>query len=379
MLKIIKDLYNGHRPTIHEFVDELKSVFPLLERFEETPQDAIWHAEGNVLIHTGMVLDETYKLIDENDLSKDDQVILILSALLHDISKPTTTYAEHVERENRVCVKATKHEIIGRDYLTYKLLNLGINEYVYKKVISLVAYHNIPKMLVIRNNGKSEYIKHLQMVDYKLMYLLEVADIKGRICHDTEQQLQYLEEYKMFCEEYSQEITDSYNDVVGTYLMSINEMYSLDEAEHKLWNYKEHSHVTVLCGIPASGKSSNAKGKIISLDEIRKEIGDTNYKKSAEVLLIAKERLKECLRNKEDVTYDATNYRKDFRKKIFDLCHAYHARVTVHLVLKPVSACLRDNKDRPNPVDDDYIMHQAARFEYPEYGEYHDMKLTIRY
>lgn len=379
MLKIIKDLYNGHRPTIHEFVDELKFVFPLLERFEETPQDAIWHAEGNVLIHTGMVLDETYKLIDENDLNKDDQVILILSALLHDISKPTTTYAEHVERENRVCVKATKHEIIGRDYLSYKLLNLGINEYVYKKVISLVAYHNIPKMLVIRNKGKSEYIKHLQMVDYKLMYLLEVADIKGRICHDTEQQLQYLEEYKMFCEEYSQEITDSYNDVVGTYLMSINEMYSLDEAEYKLWNYKEHSHVTVLCGIPGSGKSSSVTGdNVISLDTIRKEIGDINYKKSSEVLLIAKERLKECLRKKEDVIYDATNYRKDFRQKIFDLCHAYHARVTVHMIMKPLKQCLIDNRGRDNQVDDEYIIHQSNRFEFPEYGEYHELKITLK-
>lgn len=379
MLKIIESLYNGNRPTVNEFINEFNSMFSLLLNYEDTEQDEIWHAEGNVLIHTEMVLNEVYKIIDNHKLSKDDQVILILSALLHDIAKPSTTIKEFSERENRICIKATKHEIIGRDYLTYRLLELGINEYVYKNVISLVAYHNIPKMLVIRNKDRSEYIHHMQMVDYKLMYLLEVADIKGRICNDTEQQLQYLEEYKMFCEEYHQEITDSYNDVVGTYLITKNELYSLDEAESKLWNHKEHSNVTVLCGIPGSGKSSNAKGKVISLDEIRTEIGDTNYKKSAEVLLIAKERLKECLRNKEDVTYDATNYRKDFRKKIFDLCHAYHARVTVHLVLKTVSACLRDNKDRPNPVDDDYIMHQAARFEYPEYGEYHDMKLTIRY
>lgn len=379
MLKIIKDLYNDRRPNIHEFIDELEFVFPLLRRFEETPQDPVWHAEGNVLIHTGMVLDEVYKIIDSNELSKDDQVSLILSALLHDISKPTTTYAEYVERENRVCVKATKHEIIGRDYLSYKLLNLGINEYVYDKVINLVAYHNVPKMLVIRNKSRSEYIKHLQMVDYKLMYLLEVADIKGRICHDTESQLQYLEEYKMFCEEYELNISNSYNDVIGTYLMSTNELHSLDEAEHKLWNYKKHSNVTVLCGIPSSGKSSHAKGTIISLDEIRKEVGDTNYKKTSEVLTIAKERLKECLRNKEDVTYDATNYRKDFRKKLFDLCHAYHARVTIHLVLKPLSACIKDNKDRPNAIDEDYIRYQCDRFEYPEYGEYHDMNMTIKY
>lgn len=377
MLKIIKELYQGSTPDIHEFVETLSDIFPPLRQFEQTEQDPIWHAEGNVLIHTGMVLDELYKLIDHNTLSDDDRVSLILSAVLHDIAKPMTTYSEFTEREGRVCVKATKHEVIGRDYIAYRLLDLGINEYVYDKVINLVAYHNIPKMLVIRNSGKAEYIKHLQMVDYKLMYLLEVADIKGRICYDTDSQLQYLEEYKMFCEEYSHTVNNTYNDIVGTYLMSVNELYSLDEAESKLWNHKEHSHVTVLCGIPGSGKSSNAKGTVISLDDIRDEIGDTNHKRTSEVLLIAKERLKECLRNKEDVTYDATNYRKDFRQKIFDLCHAYHAHVTVHLILKPLEQCIAHNNKRAKPVDNQYIQMQHDKFEYPAYGEYHDLKITL--
>ena len=379
MLKIIERLYNNDKPTIHELINELKFIFPLLLRYEDTEQDEVWHAEGNVLIHTMMVLDEVYNIINTQKLSKDDQVVLILAALLHDIAKPITTIAEFSERENRICVKAPKHEIIGRDYLAYRLLELGINEYVYKNVISLVAYHQVPKMLVIRNKDRYDYIHHMQMVNYKLMYLLEVADIKGRLCHDEESQLQYLEEYKMFCEEYELTTTDSYNDVIGTYLISKNELYSLDEAEHKLWDHKNHSHVTVLCGIPGSGKSSSVTSdNVISLDTIRKEIGDINYKKSSEVLLIAKERLKECLRKKEDVIYDATNYRKDFRQKIFDLCHAYHARVTVHMIMKPLKQCLIDNRGRDNQVDDGYIIHQSNRFEFPEYGEYHELKITLK-
>lgn len=379
MLKIIKDLYNGQQPDCFILIQELKFIFPLLLEYQYTPQDEIWHAEGNVLIHTMMVLDEVYNIINTQKLSRDDQVVLILAALLHDIAKPITTISEFSERENRICVKAPKHEIIGRDYLTYRLLELGINEYVYKNVISLVAYHQVPKMLVIRNKDRSDYIHHMQMVNYNLMYLLEVADIKGRLCHDEESQLQYLEEYKMFCEEYELDTTDSYNDVIGTYLISKNELYSLDEAEHKLWDHKNHSHVTVLCGIPGSGKSSSVTGdNVISLDTIRKEIGDINYKKSSEVLLIAKERLKECLRKKEDVIYDATNYRKDFRQKIFDLCHAYHARVTVHMIMKPLKQCLIDNRGRDNQVDDGYIIHQSSRFEFPEYGEYHELKITLK-
>ena len=380
MLKIIEQLYNNDKPTIHELINELKFIFPLLLRYEDTEQDEVWHAEGNVLIHTELVLDEVYKIIDTHKLSKDDKVILILSALLHDIAKPSTTVSEFSERENRICVKAPKHEIIGRDYLSYRLLDLGINEYVYKNVLSLVAYHQVPKMLVIRNKDKSDYIHHMQMVNYNLMYHLECADIKGRICNDTDSQLSYLDEYKMFCDEYDLNTSDSYNDVVGTYLLSRNELYSLDEAEHKLWDHKKHSRVTILCGIPGSGKSSVAIGNIISLDSIRKEIGDKNHKRSSEVINIAKERLKEYLRNKEDVTYDATNYRKDFRQKLFDLCHAYHADVTLHMILKPLKQCLIDNRCRGDKqVDDAYIIHQSNRFEFPEYGEYHRLKIDIRY
>lgn len=377
MSKIIKKLYEGHRPNIDEFVDELGPKFDLLYLFKDTPQDHIWHAEGNVHIHTNMVLQEVYKLIDSNNLNIDDQVTLILAALFHDIAKPITTIATYSERDKRDCIKSPKHEIMGRDYLAYRLLDLELNEYVYKNVISLVAYHQIPKLLVIKNEPKSAYVKHMKMVNYELMYLLEVADMKGRICPDIHEQIGYLDLYKMFCDEYKVNITDSYNHIVGTYLMSIDQLYSLDEAEQKLWNHKEHSNVTIMCGIPGSGKSSSVSGNVISLDEIRKELGDTSYKKTSEAMVIAKERMKEYLRNKQDFTYDATNYRKDFRKKIFDLCHDYHAKVTLHMVMKPLKKCIVDNKDRKNPVEDSYIIKQFERFEYPEYGEYHDLKITI--
>lgn len=37
--------------------------FPLLAQMEATPQDAVWHGEGNFSIHTGLVLNEVRKLI----------------------------------------------------------------------------------------------------------------------------------------------------------------------------------------------------------------------------------------------------------------------------------------------------------------------------
>ena len=119
------------------------------------------------------------------------------------------------------------------------------------------------------------------------------------------------------------------------------------------------------------------KDNIISLDEIRKEIKNTDYSKAAEVINIAKERLKQHLRKNENVVYDATNYRKDFRDKIISLCYNYHAYVTIHIVMKKRNDLLKDNAKRENPVESDYILKQINKFQFPDNSECSNLILTI--
>ena len=49
-------------PSIDECISFLGDVIDWLHLLESTEQDSEWHAEGNVKIHTSMVLDELYKL-----------------------------------------------------------------------------------------------------------------------------------------------------------------------------------------------------------------------------------------------------------------------------------------------------------------------------
>ena len=127
---------------LDDLILHLGDLFPLLYYYKSTPQDSIWHAEGDVHIHTNMVLTELYKLDEYQKCNPDDKVTLILSALFHDIAKPLVTKESFVERENRECVISPKHEIIGRDYLAYKLLELNLKSEIYHNILNLVAFHN---------------------------------------------------------------------------------------------------------------------------------------------------------------------------------------------------------------------------------------------
>lgn len=69
----------------------LLRFFPELEALVGTQQDPIWHPEGNVWVHTLMVVEEAAKLRTGN---ADHDKVLMYGALCHDLGKPATTTFE---------------------------------------------------------------------------------------------------------------------------------------------------------------------------------------------------------------------------------------------------------------------------------------------
>ena len=75
------------------------------------------------------------------------------------------------------------------------------------------------------------------------------------------------------------------------------------------------SKITMMIGIPASGKSTIAKsipGVYVCPDEIRRELyGDISIQGSpVEVFGVAEERIRSAIVNGKDVVYDANNTTK---------------------------------------------------------------------
>lgn len=127
--------------------------------------------------------------------------------------------------------------------------------------------------------------------------------------------------------------------------------------------------VNMLIGIPGSGKSTFAKtlsGVYVSPDEIRKELyGDISIQGNAsKVFSLVEERIKDALKNGNDVVYDATNT-TPYRKNTIAEFRAFGAEnVNGYFVNTPFEICCERNRkraDRAEPVPDSVMekMHDG--------------------
>lgn len=390
----------GGLDTVSEFIREIGSEFQWLNDYASTPQDLVWHAEGDVHVHTDMVLEETRKLLEgeSKHLNEPQKAVLMLAALLHDVAKPIST--KEMSFDGSLRTVAPQHEMLGGGYLFHKVPPLGLDYDQWRQVIALTAYHHLPKRLVVKDLGMPAYCQLARRVDLELVYWLEVADMRGRTCQDKEEQLEILELFRLQCEEYGlwcnppygefqNQIRERYGDMgpwmnqrifySGIRAYEQGTIYMLEEEFARCHGYKDNqSHLAILCGVSGSGKSCYVKEHLstydlISLDEIRLEItGDIeNQKSNGKARQIAKERLLEALRRKRNVVWDATNIRRDFRSLIANLGFQYGAFVSLIVIQKDEARLRKDNRNRLHPVTDDVLERQLSRFQLPDIQEAH--------
>lgn len=366
------------------FANILADKFPLLSKFKETPQDSIWHSEGDVEIHTDMVLKEIYKIINNeaSHLSISDKKVLVLSALFHDICKPITTKEKEIGGKVRII--SPKHEKMGMDYLFYKLHSLELTKKEILKIVNLVGYHQLPKLLVVKNMDKVDYLSLAQKVNLELIYFLELADMRGRECNDKKEQIEYLELFRLFSKDYG--VWDSFSNPINdeNFYVRVRGLKDYldkkisvpEEASAKFFqNKNEYSHCYILCGLSGVGKSYYAKnidGILISLDNIREEFGGLKSRKyEGQVRQEAKLRLKTALAKKENIIFDATNIREDFRKQIADTVSNYGGLSEVVCFGDSVENIIsKDLKRKERFVGKEIIINQEKKFQFPKIGSY---------
>ena len=110
-------------------------MFPELNNIVSVPQSPIHHAEGSVWQHTKMVCDVAARIARREKLNREDTVILVLSALCHDLGKAVSTTVEDDE------IKAIGHEKTGVELARSFLESIDAPKVVIKKVCSMVENH----------------------------------------------------------------------------------------------------------------------------------------------------------------------------------------------------------------------------------------------
>lgn len=159
-------------------VGAIRQLFPELQSLVGVPQEPDWHPEGNVDVHTMMVVDEARKLIDELDHPR--QVAVMLGALCHDLGKPPTT--EFVEGR----IRSRGHDEAGVEPTLTFLDRLGVHTLdgydVRKQIVELVRYHLKPGEYFKAKSpvGDGAFRRLARKVEPDLLYRVAKADSLGR-------------------------------------------------------------------------------------------------------------------------------------------------------------------------------------------------------
>jgi tRNA nucleotidyltransferase (CCA-adding enzyme) len=142
--EIEKLLLRARRPSIGFALalemGAIERLFPELDALVGCPQEPEWHPEGDVWIHTLLVIDEARKRID--DLGYPQQVAVMLGAVCHDLGKPGTTAFINGR------IRSLDHEEAGVPPANALLDRLNVHSLqgydVRREVLGMVANHLKP-------------------------------------------------------------------------------------------------------------------------------------------------------------------------------------------------------------------------------------------
>jgi len=156
----------------------IERLLPELYALVGCPQEPEWHPEGDVWVHTLLVIDEARKRID--DLPYPQQVALMLGAVCHDLGKPPTTALV----DGRI--RSLEHEEEGIAPAAAVLDRLNVHTLqgydVRREVLGMVANHLKPGMFAKANPPVSDgaFRRLALKVDLELLARIAKSDCEGR-------------------------------------------------------------------------------------------------------------------------------------------------------------------------------------------------------
>ena len=156
----------------------IDQLFPEIKALIDVEQDREWHPEGDVFVHTGLVIDRARELIDDLPYAK--QVTVMLAALCHDFGKPATT--EFIDGR----LRSRGHEEAGVKPTLSFLDKLNIHTLdgydVRAQVVALVRDHLKPGEYFKKREevGDGAFRRLARRCELDLLYRVARADSLGR-------------------------------------------------------------------------------------------------------------------------------------------------------------------------------------------------------
>lgn len=347
---------------------------PWARAMAESAQDAGWHAEGDVWTHTRMVVAALESLSEWPSLERTDQAKLTFAALFHDAGKPATTQPDPETGR----LRSPKHAVVGMEIARRVLRDLGCDVLIREEIANLVRYHGRPAHLLEKSDPGHEVIALSWLVNHRLLYVLAVADMRGRETTDTARPEENLGLWRLVAEEngcYDRPFAFA-NDHAG-FLFYAGNLSSL----HYVPREDYRCTVTMMSGLPGAGKDTwlrrhRAELPVVALDDVRGDLGVEPTDDQGAVIQLARERCREHLRAGRDFAFNATNTVRQTRKRWIDLFAGYGARIELIYLEPALPVLFGRNAKRPRPVPPKAIERLVEKLEPPTRTEAHSLVIV---
>lgn len=196
-----KLLVDGERPSasleLARSLGILRAEFPELEAMADCPQEEEWHPEGDVWVHTKMVVDRAVEVArrPEWEFGEAERLHVALGALLHDVGKPLAT--TRAMRNGIVRIVSPGHENAGEVPTRAVLSRLTFGEEAERAVLAIVKWHALPYHLhrsVEKGemeerayaNAVRKLVKRIHPVPWRVLLAATEADFRGRTMPDVD-------------------------------------------------------------------------------------------------------------------------------------------------------------------------------------------------
>jgi putative nucleotidyltransferase with HDIG domain len=356
--------------------ERIQEQFAWIRAMGEVPQDALYHAEGDVLIHTRMVAESLIALEEWRALPAAEREVLFAAALLHDVAKPACTA---IEFDGKITSKrhAQKGELLARELLWLgNDLEAPAPFKVREQIAKLVRHHGLPLWFLEKSSPAYAVMAASQTTRLDHLALLAEADVRGRICADQQELQERVELFRVFAQE-----QECYSGPRA--FPSAQSRFQFFHSEGRDPTYAAYDdtrcEVVLMSGLPGAGKDTWIQEHlpdwpVISLDRLRKELRVSPDEAQGPVVQAAKEQAREFLRKHQSFVWNATNVTRLLRSQLIDLFASYQARVRIVYIEAPFDEMLRRNSARPNHVPEAVMYSMLRKLEVPDLTEAHQVE-----
>jgi predicted kinase len=366
--------------------DEMTEAYPWIQAMKGSTQDPIHHGEGDVWIHTKLVVEALISFNEWRELPDTAKKISFIAAVMHDIAKPQTK--EIIDGR----IRNPHHSRRGAAQTRRILWETGVASGIREMACSIIKQHQMPFWLF---EEKPEWdidhriVKSSTTTSNRLLYLMAKADLIGRISPDQKHIMSNIELFKEAAEDLG------CLDGIFKFHNDHSKMAYFANPESKkpsvqLYDPTDpHFTVTITSGLPGSGKStwlehetSTAGGEfynqaVVSLDRIRDEMEieqDDNQGRVRQEMLT---RIRSLLREKSSFIIEGIFLNEDRRQPLIKLAMDYGARVQIVNFETPMNQLLIQNRQRPDYVPEDVIMKMLRKWEPAGPMEAHSILMVL--